>query len=222
MEKLSLKVKLRSALGNKNNALRRQGLVPGVLYGRKIENKNLIMNTAEFGKVYRQAGESTLIDLELEDGQTQKVLIQDLQIDPLTNKVTHVDFRGIDMSEKLEVKIPLKFIGESPAVRELSGILVKAMGELEVRCLPQALVHEIVVDLSSLATIGANLRVKDLKLPAGLEVMQKEDAVVVTVTEPRSEEEMAALEEKPEMKVEEVKVVEKEKKEKEEEEPAAK
>lgn len=222
MEKLSLKVKSRQVLGNKNNALRRQGLLPGVLYGHHLENKNLVIDLAQFGKVYRQAGESTLVDLELEDGQIQKVLIQDLQVDPLTNKAIHVDFRGIDMSEKLETKIPLKFMGESLAVKELGGILVKAIDELEVRCLPSALVHEIVIDISPLTVIGAHLRIKDLSLPPGIEVLQDVAAVVATVTEPRSEAELAALEEKPEMKVEDVKVVEKEKKEKEEAEEETK
>ena len=168
MEKFVIKAKKRTSLGNANSALRRAGQVPCVLYGHKIDNSNLVVDISEFGKIYRKAGETTLIDLEIEGGVTQKVLIQDLQVDPLSGKVIHIDFNGIDMSEKLEVAVPLKIVGESPAVKEQGGILVKTMDELKVRCLPADLVHEIEVNISLLATLGSHLRVKDIVLPRGL------------------------------------------------------
>lgn len=212
MEKFVIKATKRTVLGNANSALRRSGLVPCVLYGKKTANANLMVDISEFGKVYRQAGETTLIDLEIDGGHTQKVLVQDLQVDPLSGKVIHIDFHGIDMSQKLEVNIPLKIIGESPAVKEQGGILVKTLDELKVRCLPADLVHEITVDISSLAAFGSHLRVKDIVLPKGLEAMQDQNETVITVTEPRSDAELAALTEKPEADVEAVKVIEKEKK----------
>ncbi len=223
MEKFVIKAKKRTGLGNSNNALRRSGFIPGVLYGRKIGNTNLLLELSEFGKVYRKAGETTLIDLEIDGGAAQKVLVQSLQIDPITSKVIHVDFHGIDMSEKLEADIPLKFIGESSAVKELGGILVKTLDAIKVRCLPADLVHEIEVDISPLAALGSHLRIKDIKLPHGLEALQGGEETVLTVTEPRSDAELAALTEKPEMNVDDVKVVEKEKKTEEGEEavPAA-
>ncbi len=220
MEKFVVKAKKRTVLGNANSALRRMGQVPCVLYGYKIDNVNLVVDISEFGKVYRKTGETTLIDLEIEGGATQKVLVQDLQVDPLSGKVIHIDFHGINMSEKLEVAVPLKIVGESPAVKEQGGILVKTMDELKVRCLPVDLVHEIEVNISSLATFGSHLRVKDIILPKGLEAVQDANETVITITEPRSDAELAALTEKPEADVEAVKVIEKEKKVEEGEEAA--
>lgn len=222
MEKFVIKAKKRTAMGNANSALRRTGLIPCVLYGHKIDNANLAVDSSEFGKVYRKAGETTLIDLEIDGGKTQKVLVQDLQVDPLSGRVIHIDFNGIDMSQKLEVNVPLKIIGESPAVKELGGILVRTLDELKVRCLPADLVHEIEVNISSLVSFGSHLRVKDIQLPKGLEAVQDANETVITITEPRSDAELAALTEKPEADVEAVKVIEKEKKvaEGEEEAPA--
>src|SRR3989344_903111 len=220
MEKFVIKAKKRTVFGNANSALRRAGQVPCVLYGHKIDNSNLVVDISEFGKIYRKAGETTLIDLEIEGGATQKVLIQDLQVDPLSGKVIHIDFHGINMSEKLEVAVPLKSVGESLAVKEQGGILVKTMDELKVRCLPADLVHEIEVNISSLATLGSHLRVKDIVLPKGLEAVQEPNETVITITEPRSDAELAALTEKPEANVEAVKVIEKEKKVTEGEEAA--
>lgn len=222
MEKFVIKAKKRTALGNANSALRRTGQIPCVLYGYKIDNTNLVVDISEFGKVYRKAGETTLIDLEIDGGATQKVLVQDLQVDPLSGKVIHIDFHGINMSEKLEVAVPLKIVGESPAVKEQGGILVKTMDELKVRCLPADLVHEIEVNISSLTILGSHLRVKDIVLPKGLEAVQDANETVITITEPRSDAELAALTEKPEANVEAVKVIEKEKKVEEGEEAPAK
>lgn len=217
MEKFVIKAKKRAALGNATKALRRDGLIPCVLYGKKIGNTNLVVDIAEFGKVYRQAGETTLIDLEIDGGSPQKVLVQDLQVDPLSGKVIHIDFHGIDMSQKLEVAVPLKIVGESLAVKEQGGILVKALDELKVRCLPADLVHEIEVNISSLDSFGSHLRIKDIVLPQGLEAVQDLNETVITIIEPRSDAELAALTEKPEADVEAVKVIEKEKKEADEE-----
>lgn len=212
MEKFVIKAKKRTTLGNSNRALRRTGFIPGVLYGKKMTNTNLVLDLAEFGKVYRKAGETTLIDLEIDNEAAKKVLVQDLQVDPITNRVIHVDFHGIDMAEKLEVNIPLKFVGESKAVKEQGGILVKAMNELKVRCLPNDLVHEIEVNIAALENFGSHIRVKDISLPKGLEATQDAGETIVTVSEPMSDAELAALAEKPEANVEEVKVIEKEKK----------
>jgi large subunit ribosomal protein L25 len=165
-----------------------------------------------FEKIFRSAGQSTLIDLTIGDAKPVKVLIQDTQINPLTDKIIHVDFRQVKMSEKINAEILLKFIGDAKAVKELGGMLVKNMDKIKVKCLPDSLVHEIEVDISSLDTFEKTIYVRDLKVPAAIEVLEHANEPVVNVAPPRSEEELKSLEEKVEMKVEDVKVETEEKK----------
>lgn len=120
------------------------------------------------------------------------------------------------MTEKIVTEIPLKFIGEAPAVVDLDGTLLVNRDNIEVECLPTDLVHEIEVDISSLKTFDDLIKVADLKIPKGLEVLNDPNEVVASVTPPRSEEELAELEAPVEEKVEEVEEVEKERKEEEE------
>ena len=223
-EEIILKAQTREKIGHPVKQERREGLVPGVLYGAGTENKNISVAITDFTKIHEKAGESTLVDLIIDQNKPVKVLIQEVQLDPVNDRIKHVDFRKVDMTKKVHTEIELKFVGESPAVKELGGILVKNMSKVEVKCLPQDLVSEIEVDISSLEQFGNSLRVADLKIPTGIEFVTKSDSSVVIVTEPRSEEELEKLEEKPvEEGVEQVeKVGEKEKAEKEAEEGESK
>jgi len=212
MSNLTLKVQKRELLGKKVKSLREKNLIPAVIYGRGIKNQNLAVEYLPFFKVYQEGGESSLIDLIIDDGRPVKTLIQDVQTDPLTGRFIHVDFREVKMTEKITAEVLLKFVGETKAVKELGGVLVKSLDRIKVKCLPQDLVHEIEVDISPLNTFEDVIYVKDLKIPAGLEVLENPAEPVVNVIPPRSEEELKALEEKVEEKVEEVKVVAEEKK----------
>jgi large subunit ribosomal protein L25 len=145
-----------------------------------------------FNKIYAKAGESMVVDLEI-DGKTHPVLIADIQRNVLTDFFTHVDFRRVDLKRKIEAKIPLKLVGEAPAVKTLGGTLVQSLEEVEVLSLPDALVHEIEVDISALVTFDDMIRVKNVKLPEGIEVKTWAEQTVATVQPPRSEAEMAAL-----------------------------
>lgn len=202
----SLTAKKRHLLGKPVQRLRRQGGVPAVLYGHGVAATPLVVDRLAFEKVYRQVGESTLLDLALEDASSVKVLVQDVQVHPTTGVVQHVDFHQVRMDERLEVDIPLKFVGESPAVKEHGGVLIKNLDHVRVQCLPQDLVHEIEVDLTTLIELNQSLQLKDIALPPGLKVLVNEDEILATVTPPRSEAELAALKEKVE---EDVTVVEK-------------
>ena len=182
----------RQEKGGKTNILRAEGKVPAVMYGFETEPTNLTVDRNAFGKVYAQSGESTVVELAV-DGKTHMVLIAEIQRDPLTDFFTHVDFRRVDPKRKIEAKIPLKLIGESFAVKTLGGILVQAMEELDVMSLPDALVHEITVDISSLVDFEQVLRVKDVVVPAGIELKTGLDMMVASVQPPRSEAEMAEL-----------------------------
>jgi large subunit ribosomal protein L25 len=214
---ISLSAEPREQLGRQAKGLREKGLLPAVVYGQKTENLALVLDFRDFEKLFSQAGEHSLIDLKIKGKKEGlPVLIHDIQRDVLTGKIIHVDFYRPNLEEKVKTSIPLKIEGESIAVRDLSGTLVKSMSELEVRALPMNLPHEIVVNIDSLKTLGSEIFVKDLKLPEGVEILKDPEEVIVLVAAPaRVEEEL----EKPiEEKVEEVEGVVKEGEEKEKEE----
>lgn len=211
----TLTVKPRTILGKKTRTLRSQGSIPGVIYGHGLEPTPVVIDKLAFDKVYRQAGESTLLDLVVEGGKASKVIIQDVQFHPVSGTVQHVDFHQVRMDEKLVVDIPLKFVGEAPAVKELGGILIKNVDHFKAECLPQDLVHEIEIDLSKLAEFNKGLQLKDIKIPTGIKVILPPEEVVAIVTPPRSEAELAEL--KSEVK-EDVSAVESTKPEKAKEE----
>jgi large subunit ribosomal protein L25 len=222
MESMKLEANKRTLTGKAVSQLREKGLLPAVLYGKGQESVTLEVNEQAFLKVFKTAGESTLIDLAI-DGKAEKVLIQDVAHDPLSDKIVHADFHKISLTEKMHAKIPLVFIGESHAVKGLGGVLIKNVDELDVECLPTALVHEIPVDISKMDNFGDIIHLKEIVIPPGITVkhLHGEDPIV-SVAEPRSEEELKSLEEKPVEAVEAVEVVKKEKAEGEEEEtPAA-
>lgn len=215
-----LQAKTREVTGKRVKDLREDGMIPAVLYGRGVASKNLSVEYQPFVKVFKKAGESALVDLSVDAGAPIKVLIYDFLRDPITDKFAHVDFYQVKMTEKLKTKILLKFVGEAAAIKELGGILFKGFKAVEVECLPGDLVPEIEVDISSLKTFEDILHLKDLRLPKGIELVLKTNEVIAKVAAPRTEEELKALEEKVEEKVEEVKVVAEEKKKEEEIETA--
>lgn len=192
MQHAQIEAQTRDIHGRQTKILRAQGLVPAVMYGFDTEPKNIVIDRNAFVKVYDQAGESTLIDLTI-DGQKHPVLIAEIQRDALTDFITHADFRRVDPKRKIEAKIPLKLVGMAPAVKELGGTLVQSLEEVEVMSLPDALVHEIEVDVTKLATFDDVIRVKDIVIPDGIEVKSEADQAVASVQPPLSEAELAAL-----------------------------
>ncbi len=198
-----------------------EGKIPAVVYGGK-ENRVIEVETMPFKKTFAEAGESSLIDLSVDGAAPVKVLVQDLQHDPLSGGVIHVDFLEVNMAKKLTTEIPIEFIGESMAVKGLGGTLVKNHATLEVECLPGDLVHEIKIDLAPLQTFEDVIRVKDITPPPGIVFLAEPGEVIALIEAPRSEEELKALEGAVESSVEKVEVLEKKKKEGDEEgaEPA--
>lgn len=208
---LTLTAKSRTALGGKNDALRDSGSIPAVLYGPGIQNENLSIDQKEFEKMYRQAGKSSLIELNIEGGQKMfKVLINDVAKDPLSDRPIHADLYQPDLTKEIEAEVPLVFEGESLAVKDLAGTLVKNISQVTVKALPDRLPREIKVDIGKLKTFDDSILVKDLVIDEGVKVQKSEDEIVaIAVPVQKVEEEL----EKPiEEKVEEVAQVEKEKK----------
>ena len=214
MEKINLKVTLRGEENLKQE--REKGMIPAVLYGQKKENKSLWLEELAFGKVFEKAGENTVVVLDLEGGAKDNVLICDYQIDPLSGKFRHVDFLRINMKEDVETNVPLVFVGEAPAVKEKGGILIKVLDEVEVKCLPGNIPQEFEVDLTKLVNFEDVIAISDLTIPEGVEILDDPETVIASVSEPRSEEELAELNEKVEEDVSKVSEV----KEKTEEESA--
>lgn len=194
METISLTAAPRTEVRKKVHQLRKQGKIPAVLYGHGIETTHLQLDKKEFTKVLKTASESSLIDLTIEGGKSVKVLLQDVQLDPLTEEVLHADLHQVRMDEKLETEIPLHFVGESPAVKNEGGILVRSHDHVKVKALPGALVPSIDVDISALTELNAALKIKDLVVPEGIELLHDAEEVLAVVSPPRTEEELKSLE----------------------------
>ena len=201
--------------------LREQGLIPGSVYCRGFTPQNIAFDKKAFIKLWKGAGESSLVDLTVGKEPAFKVLIASVDKHPVTEDILHVDFHQVRMEEKITAEVEISFIGIAPAVKELGGVLVKSLSKIRVSCLPGDLISSLEVDLSPLKAFGNYIHVKDLRLPSAIKVLEKEDEVVVTVAAPRSDEELEALKEKPVEGVETVERVEKKEKKEGEEETAA-
>ena len=162
--------------------------IKGVFYGKKEENTPITIPYADFKKVWKEAGGSALITL-VGVGEDKEAVIQAIDFDALTDNPRHVDFYVIERGKVMEADIPLEFIGESPAMKELGGMLVKVLHELRIEVLPKDLPKSIEVDISSLVDFDSQILAKDLKLPESGKVLIDENEVVAFVTESVEEEE---------------------------------
>lgn len=217
VDMIELSARLRREMGRANKNARSQGMIPAVLYGPAVKESIVLMVEAkDFARVYEEAGESGLIKLKIEDKtearqktETRVVLIYDIDHDPLAGKPIHIDFYQVKMDETIDVEIPLNFINKSPAVEAEKGVLVKNMQEIEVEALPADLPREIEVDISALKTFEDRICIKDLKVPEGVKILGNPEEVVALVAAPRTEKELADLEQAPIESVAEVAVEEK-------------
>lgn len=182
-----LKVKNRN-LEESAKYLRAAGIVPAVVYHKGRQGVNLSINSIQLSKLYEEAGESSLVDLMFEDGSVKKVLIHEVQRDPVKDKIIHIDFYEVDLKEKLTAAVKLEFIGEAPIVKTSGGVVVKHIDEVEIECLPTDLLHEIKVDLSVLDSFTSVIYVKDLAVPPVVKILNDPEEIVVNVAEPKEEE----------------------------------
>jgi len=191
---------------SKAKAERENGKIPAVVYGSDFKNSKIVVDKLVFNKVFNHAGESSLINLSIDENSAVKVLVHDIQIHPTTGDITHIDFYKVNMKEKIKTAIPIVEVGESPAVVDLEGALINNRDEVEVECLPGDLIPEIEVDISVLKTFDDVIKVSDLKVPAGIEILDDADEVIFLIQPPRSDEELAELEEEVKEDVESVEV----------------
>ena len=179
---IKLKVQKRDVFGKQLNKIREMGQVPVVVYGAKQEALSLAVDAKEFLRVLNEAGESTIVNLDME-GVGHDVLIHEVQYHPIKGQPIHVDFYVVQKDKKIEVDVPLVFEGVAPAIKELGGNLVKVMHELLIEALPKDLPHDIVVDVSTLTNLDSQILVKDIKLPAGVVALAEPEEVVASISE---------------------------------------
>lgn len=213
MTKVEIKAEKRGVVGKSMYGLRNAGILPAVIYGYEFATMPIQVDARDFEKVYHQVGESSLVYVNL-DGQVVPAIIHEAVRDALTDKFIHADFYKVNLKEKITAEVQLVFIGESIAVKDQGGILVKNINSIEVEALPQDLPHEIQVDIANLKYLNDQILLKDLQLPSGVEVKDKEklEEIVALIQEPISEEELQKQLEVTTGAVEEVEVIKKEEK----------
>jgi len=181
----------RELMGHKAKKLRREGILPANLFGKKIKSQSLQVNLKEFLKVFEKTGETGLIDLVIDDKETRPVLVGNVQIEPVSDQPLHVDFHQVNLEEKVTVAVPIHLVGEAPAVVRDEGVLVQPLAEVEVEALPTDLPDHLEADISSLDKIDAAVRVADLKVPKGVVVKTVQEEVVAIINPKAKEEEVA-------------------------------
>lgn len=194
MKRHRLAVEKRKILGKQIKKLRREGILPGNIFGKNIKSTSVQVPLKTFSEVYKEAGSTGLVDLEL-DGKIIPVLIQDLQSDYKGN-VLHANFYQVNLKEKIKSAIPLEIVGEPKAVSEKLGLLINVLSEVEVEALPEDLPENIEVNVEHLAAVDEQITVADLKAPTGVEILTDPAQVVSKIDELVSKEaqELAAEE----------------------------
>lgn len=195
---IKLEAKIRTITSQGAKKTRRSGFVPAVVYGQGMANINIAVPMNSMAKVLKEAGESTLLQLQIEgDGvmssKIHNVLIHDIQTDPVKDHLSHVDFMEVRMDQKIKTPIALSFIGESLAIKELGGVLIKNIHELEVEALPQALPHHLEVDISNIKSFEDHITVANIKIGKNVKILAEGSLVVASVMPPRTEAELESL-----------------------------
>lgn len=190
MDTLVLEAQSRQ-IENKPKHLRATGCLPAIYYGQGKKNRLLALNYQKFKKVFDKAGENTIIDL-LIDGQKVPVLVYDVQYNPVSDRISHVDFMHVAMDKEIITSVKVTFTGVAPAVKNMGGILDVHKHEIKIKCLPKDLIHGIEVDLSPINDFHTSIHVKDLKVGALVKILDNPDDTVVTATPVKVEEEKPA------------------------------
>jgi large subunit ribosomal protein L25 len=220
MEKVVLKAVKRDVIGKQVKALRRAGKLPAVMYGRHIENPvAIVLEQREAARSLAKASSSSIVTLEL-DGQEYPALVREKQRDFIKNRLLHVDFLAVSLTEKLTASVSVELTGVSLAVKDFNAVLVTGLDQVEVECLPMDLPEKIVVDLAALAKVGDSVHVGDLVLSENVKILSAPTEMLVIATAAKVEEAVEAA--APVAGVEEPEVIEKGKKEEEGEEEGAK
>jgi large subunit ribosomal protein L25 len=217
MEEILLDAEPREVIGKQVKALRRQGKLPGILYGRSMQPTPILMDLRNATRTLGQLAPSTLVTVVLA-GEKHLALVREKQRDFIRGTLKHIDFQAVSMKEKLRVNVIINLVGLSPAVKDFNGVLVEGLTEVEVECFPQDLPSKISVDISGLQKIGDSITVRDLVMPPNVESLDNPDEMIVIVTAQAAEEVVEVAPVVEVVEEAEPELVEKGKKEEEEEE----
>lgn len=214
MEKVVIPAKKRNVVGKQVKALRREGLLPAVIYGYAIEPTPIVLDSREATRTLSQATSSSLITIELE-GSEFPSLVREKQRDFIRGDLLHIDFQALSLTERIRANVSIELDGVAPAVKEFNAIIVSGLTELEVECLPGDLPEMVTVDISSLVELGSAIYVSDVNLPGEIEILNDPEAIIAVATALKEEE---AEEEEELEELEEPEVIERGKKDEDEEE----
>jgi large subunit ribosomal protein L25 len=218
MEKQVIKATVRKVKGKQVKQLRRDGKLPGIMYGRNIEPTSIIMDLKEATKTLGLLTSSSIVTIDL-DGKENASLVREKQRDFIKGNLLHIDFQVVSLTEKIRTNVGIELIGLSPAVKDFNGVVVEGLDGLDVECLPQYLPERFVVDVSVLLKIGDYIHVKDIPVPENVQILNSPDEMIVIITAPAAEEVVTPTEEEAAAAaaaaLEEPEVIEKGKKEEE-------
>lgn len=186
-----LEAEKRKTLGRKVKKLRKEGVLPANLYGKKIKSQSLQVTLKDFQKIYQETGETGLLDLKI-DSETRPVLIHNVQLHPVSGEPLHADFRQVSLTEKTVATVPIEISGESPAVEQGIGVLIQPISEIEVEALPQDLPEHLVVDISKLAQVDDQVTVSDIQIDKKKVEIKAEPSEIVVKVGPLEKEEVVA------------------------------
>ncbi|RXT09004.1 50S ribosomal protein L25 [Ammoniphilus sp. CFH 90114] len=183
------------------NQLRNNGRIPAVLYGLNQQNQNIHVDYSDIQQHIRRHGKSSIVDLTMQDGTTEKVIINEVQKDNLKDRIVHVDFKRVNMNKPMVTTVPIALIGEATGAKQ-GGVVQFQTRELEIRCLPTERPETIPVYVSELE-IGSSITIADLDIPSGVEVQHEMNEVIVSIVPPR----LQPVEEEPTDEIQEPEVV---------------
>jgi len=187
MNKTTLNAQRRDLLGRKVKKLRREGLMPGNVYGKKVESMSVSVEIKDLEKTYKKVGETGLLELVV-DGKTRPVLIHNVQTHPVTDEFLHVDFLQVNLNEKVKTQIPLEMVGVSPAEKSGMGTVVQYLNEIEVEALPGDLPDKFEIDTSKLIDLESAVLISDLKYDKNkVEILDQSDQILAKVEPPQEE-----------------------------------
>lgn len=188
MKKYTLNANIRDLLGRKVKTLRNDGLAPANIFGKNVKSTSIQINTKEFQAVYKEAGETSIVELNL-GKDIRHTLISNVQLHPVTDEILHVDFREVNLKEKITAQVPVELEGESQAEKSGVGTVVTQLSEIEVEALPTDIPENFTINIESLSDVDQAIYVKDIKAPSGVTITEDSESIVVKV-EPQQKEEV--------------------------------
>jgi large subunit ribosomal protein L25 len=189
MEEVVIKANHRQVVGKKVKVLRREGILPAVVYGHNVDSIPISLDMREASRTLDRLSPSALVVVDI-DGEQHYTLVRDKQRNPILGSILHVDFQAVSLDEMVRADLNIKIVGVAPAVETYLGIVVPSLEQVSIECLPKDLPDRIEADISGLIEIGDSLLVKDLLVPDGVEILSDPEEVVVVVIAQAVEEEI--------------------------------